>query len=164
MYQYRPVLLRSQRQPFHNQISASPFMPQLNQTNRLGGPESWSGLVNPAGLWNSSGLGNLESLGYPGGLGNFGNLGYANWMAPVNQTGFNPLGQLMGLGGPGGLGGLGGPPGWGNYGNPMGWMGLGNNIGQGQPGMLGGLFNLGKGTIGGLGMLSNLINLGKFFY
>ncbi|WP_428911827.1 hypothetical protein [Niallia sp. Krafla_26] len=150
MYPYKPVYFRNQRQTFPNQIPAFPFhlqnqLPLLNQMNGIGRPGGWSSLVHPGGFWN------------PGGLGSFGSLGHKNWTAPVNQMGLNVFGQMMGLGG------LGGPPGWGSYGNPMSLMGLGNNIGYGQPGMLGGMLNIGKGALGGLGMLSNLISLGKFF-
>ena len=138
MYHYRYATLRNHRQPYNNQFFTPPShlqyqWPQLNQINGLGRPADWNGLVNPAGWW---------SPGHP-----------VNWMAPLNQMGLNTHGQMMGWGG------FGGPVGWGNYGNPMGW---GNNMAKGQPGIFGGLLNVGKGALGGFGILSNLISLGKF--
>ena len=41
--------------------------------------------------------------------------------------------------------------------------GMGNNGGYGQPGMLGNLLTVGKGTMNGIGMLSSLMGMGKFF-
>ena len=49
----------------------------------------------------------------------------------------------------------------GRTGKPMGW---GNNGGYGQPGMLGNLLTVGKGTMNGIGMLSSLMGMGKFFF
>ena len=42
--------------------------------------------------------------------------------------------------------------------------GMGNNGGYGQPGMLGNLLTVGKGTMNGIGMLSSLMGMGKFFF
>lgn len=56
---------------------------------------------------------------------------------------------------------FGNSPGWGGQVSPMGW---GNNGGNGQPGMLGNLLSVGKGTMNGIGMLSSLIGMGKFFF
>ncbi|PDY31931.1 hypothetical protein COO17_31575, partial [Bacillus wiedmannii] len=56
---------------------------------------------------------------------------------------------------------FGNPPGWGGQVNPMGW---GNNGGNGQPGILGNLLTVGKGTMNGIGMLSSLLGMGKFFF
>ncbi|OOZ91106.1 hypothetical protein [Bacillus cereus] len=56
---------------------------------------------------------------------------------------------------------LGNSPGWGGQISPMGW---GNNGGYGQPGMLGNLLTVGKGTMNGIGMLSSLMGMGKFFF
>ncbi|MBB6444438.1 hypothetical protein [Bacillus benzoevorans] len=158
MYHYRYAQFGRQRQPYHHQISAPPFhlqaqMPHFNQINSLESPSDWNGLGSPSS-WNDQI--NPEGLWNPGGLAGFGSPGHPfNGTMPVNQKGLGNFGQMMGWGG------LGGPAGWESYGNPMGW---GNNMGQGLPGMFGGLFKVGKGALGGLGMLSNLISLGKFFY
>lgn len=42
--------------------------------------------------------------------------------------------------------------------------GMGNNGGYDQPGMLGNLLTVGKGTMNGIGMLSSLMGMGKFFF
>ncbi len=41
--------------------------------------------------------------------------------------------------------------------------GMGNNGGYGQPGMLGNLLTVGKGTMNGIGMLSSLMGMGSSF-
>ncbi|MGG3563285.1 hypothetical protein ABES03_16970 [Neobacillus rhizosphaerae] len=96
------------------------------------------------------------------------------WTQPVNHTGLfaqghhaslmPPFSNPFGFGSNGkhaNLGGFGNPAAWGGQVNPMGW---GNNGGNGQPGMLGGLLKMGKGTMNGIGILSSLISVGKFLF
>ncbi|KAB2332158.1 hypothetical protein F7731_17890 [Cytobacillus depressus] len=186
MYYYRYAKLRGQRQPYNNKFSASPLhlqhqMPELNQENDLGIPAGWSDPDHPGGLWGPGpeGLASFSSLKHP--VNQVGTQVHsAGWMPvnpvglntqvyptgwmSVNPAGFSTQGQMVGWGD------LGGPVGWGSYGNPAGWgsqgipMGWGNFMGQGQPGMFGGLLKVGKGALGGLGTLSNLINVGKMLY
>ncbi|WP_166703097.1 hypothetical protein [Bacillus albus] len=90
------------------------------------------------------------------------------WAQPFNHAGMFAQGHLAALLSPpakafnfntnNNWGIFGNPPGWGGQVNPMGW---GNN---GQPGMLGNLLTVGKGTMNGIGMLSSLIGMGKFFF
>ncbi|PET31874.1 hypothetical protein COD75_13530 [Bacillus anthracis] len=92
------------------------------------------------------------------------------WAQPFNHTGMFAQGHLAALLSPpakafkfsnnnGGI--FGNSPGWGGQVSPMGW---GNNGGYGQPGMLGNLLTVGKGTMNGIGMLSSLMGMGKFFF
>ncbi|MEF7656721.1 hypothetical protein MQW34_16090 [Bacillus sp. ZJS3] len=92
------------------------------------------------------------------------------WAQPFNHTGMFAQGHLAALLSPpakafkfntnnGGI--FGNSPGWGGQISPMGW---GNNGGYGQPGMLGNLLTVGKGTMNGIGMLSSLMGMGKFFF
>ncbi|MBG9855264.1 hypothetical protein [Bacillus wiedmannii] len=92
------------------------------------------------------------------------------WAQPFNHTGMFAQGHLAALLSPpvkpfnsnaNNWGVFGNPPGWGGQVNPMGW---GNNGGNGQPGMLGNLLTVGKGTMNGIGMLSSLLGMGKFFF
>ncbi|AZJ21261.1 MULTISPECIES: hypothetical protein [Bacillus] len=90
------------------------------------------------------------------------------WAQPFNHAGMFAQGHLAALLSPpakafnfntnNNWGIFGNPPGWGGQVSPMGW---GNN---GQPGMLGNLLTVGKGTMNGIGMLSSLIGMGKFFF
>ncbi|UJA77279.1 hypothetical protein LSF16_14655 [Bacillus cereus] len=92
------------------------------------------------------------------------------WAQPFNHTGMFAQGHLAALLSPpakafkfntsnGGI--FGNSPGWGGQISPMGW---GYNGGYGQPGMLGNLLTVGKGTMNGIGMLSSLMGMGKFFF
>ncbi|KMP24254.1 hypothetical protein TU49_00620 [Bacillus cereus] len=92
------------------------------------------------------------------------------WAQPFNHTGMFAQGHLAALLSPpakafkfsnNNWGIFGNPPGWGGQISPMGW---GNNGGYGQPGMLGNLLTVGKGTMHGIGMLSSLMGMGKFFF
>ncbi|PFB26173.1 hypothetical protein [Bacillus cereus] len=93
------------------------------------------------------------------------------WAQPFNHTGMFAQGHLAALLSPpanpfhfntnNNWGILGNSPGWGGQISPIGW---GNNGGNGQPGMLGNLLTVGKGTMNGIGMLSSLIGMGKFFF
>ncbi|MED0875614.1 hypothetical protein [Bacillus mobilis] len=94
-----------------------------------------------------------------------------SWPQPFNHTGMFAQGHIAALLSPpakpfnfntnNNWGVFGTPPGWGGQISPMGW---GNNGGYGQPGMLGNLLSVGKGTMNGIGMLSSLIGMGKFFF
>lgn len=158
MGHYRYTNLRRQSQPYHNQFSASPLHLQtLNQENDFESPAGWSGQVNQAG-WLS-----------PGSLAGFGGPGHpVNWATNGNQASFS----MQGHSGPVNQSGMytqGHMGGWGVYGNPVGWnqgvpMGWGNFMGQGRPGMFGGLIKVGKGALGGLGLLNNLISVGRIFF
>lgn len=92
------------------------------------------------------------------------------WAQPFNHAGMFAQGNLAALLSPPAKafkfntnkwGAFGNSPGWGGQVNPMGW---GNNGGYGQPGMLGNLLTVGKGTMNGIGMIGSLIGMGKFFF
>ncbi|WP_212935014.1 hypothetical protein [Bacillus hominis] len=92
------------------------------------------------------------------------------WAQPFNHTGMFAPGHLAALLSPPAKafnfnankwGVFGNPPAWGGQVSPMGW---GNNGGNGQPGMLGNLLAVGKGSMNGIGMISSLIGMGKFFF
>ncbi|WP_263704337.1 hypothetical protein [Bacillus thuringiensis] len=114
-----------------------------------GHPANWTPLQGP--------VGNFQKPPLP-------------WAQPFNHTGMFAQGHLAALLSPpakafkfntnnGGI--FGNSPGWGGQISPMGW---GNNGGYGQPGMLGNLLTVGKGTMNGIGMLSSLMGMGKFFF
>ncbi|MED2790135.1 hypothetical protein P4256_00090 [Bacillus wiedmannii] len=92
------------------------------------------------------------------------------WAQPFNHTGMFAQGHLAALLSPPAKAFNFNTNNWGVFGNPLGWggqvrpMGWGNNGGYGQPGMLGNLLTVGKGTMNGIGMLSSLIGMGKFFF
>ena len=89
------------------------------------------------------------------------------WAQPFNHTGMFAQGHLAALLSPPAKAFNFNTNNWGVFGNPLGWggqvspMGWGNN---GQPGMIGNLLTVGKGTMNGIGMLSSLIGMGKFFF
>ncbi|MGH0924859.1 hypothetical protein [Bacillus pacificus] len=106
---------------------------------------------------------------FPGHAGNFQKPPLP-WAQPFNHTGMFAQGHLAALLSPpakafkfnsNNWGIFGNSPGWGGQISPMGW---GNNGGYGQPGMLGNLLTVGKGTMNGIGMLSSLMGMGKFFF
>ncbi|KLT16006.1 hypothetical protein AA980_20660 [Neobacillus vireti] len=108
-------------------------------------PFPWAQPVNHAGIF---GQGHTTALLPP----------------PANPFGFSASGQQAnwgGFGNPAGLGGQVNPMGWGGPWTPMGW---GNNGGKGQPGILGGLLKVGKGTMNGMGIISSLFGVGKFLF
>ncbi|GAB6566396.1 MULTISPECIES: hypothetical protein [Bacillus] len=116
-----------------------------------GHPANWAPLPGHAGF-------NFQKASLP-------------WPQPFNHTGMFAPGHIAALLSPPAnpfhfntnnhWGIFGNSPGWGGQISPMGW---GNNGGNGQPGMLGNLLTVGKGTMNGIGMLSSLIGMGKFFF
>ncbi|WP_419180401.1 hypothetical protein [Bacillus xiapuensis] len=102
------------------------------------------------------------------------------WEQPVNHAGMFAQGHLAALvppfANPFGFSASGQQANWGGFGNPVVWggqvnhMGWGapigwvNNNGNGQPGILGGLIKVGKGTMNGIGIISSLIGVGKFLF
>ncbi|MBY7112322.1 hypothetical protein ILT06_15625 [Bacillus sp. 17RED48] len=175
MHQYWYLNSNGNGEQYNNQISMSSLysQPQIIKAQGMDGlkvPENWSCRVYPFG-WDSpanyTGF-NPEpppfSLGQP--------IHYAGMMPHGYPANWAPLqGHLAALLSPpakpfhfntnNNWGILGNSPGWGGQISPMGW---GNNGGNGQPGMLGNLLTVGKGTMNGIGMLSSLIGMGKFFF
>ncbi|MED0903070.1 hypothetical protein CN327_29615 [Bacillus cereus] len=132
-------------------------------------PFSWGQPIHYAGMMPQGHPANWTPL--PGHAGfNFQKPPFP-WAQPFNHTGMFAQGHLAALLSPpakpfhfntnNNWGILGNSPGWGGQISPMGW---GNNGGNGQPGMLGNLLTVGKGTMNGIGMLSSLIGMGKFFF
>ncbi|KAA0760812.1 hypothetical protein [Bacillus sp. SH5-2] len=115
-----------------------------------GHPANWTPLPGHAGF-------NFQKPPFP-------------WAQPFNHAGMFAQGHLAALLSPPAKafkfntnkwGAFGNSPGWGGQISPMGW---GNNGGYGQPGMLGNLLTVGKGTMNGIGMIGSLIGMGKFFF
>ncbi|MBE7105107.1 hypothetical protein FT637_19305 [Bacillus cereus] len=131
-------------------------------------PFSWSQPIHYVGMMPQGNPANWTPL--PGHAGfNFQKPPFP-WAQPFNHTGMFAQGHLPALLSPpaklfnfntNNWGVFGNPPGWGGQVSPMGW---GNNGGNGQPGMLGNLLTVGKGTMNGIGMISSLIGMGKFFF
>ncbi|PKJ55659.1 hypothetical protein [Bacillus sp. SN10] len=191
MHQYWYLNSKGDEEHYNNQISMSSLysQPQITKAegmNDLKIPENWSCRVYPFG-WDSpanyTGF-NPQILpfssGYPIHYTGMMPQGQpANWTPLPGQAGFNfqkppfPWAQPfnhMGMFAQGHLAALLSPPAkafkfstnnWGVFGNSQGW---GNNGGYGQPGMLGNLLTVGKGTMNGIGMISSLIGMGKFFF
>jgi hypothetical protein len=137
---------------FNSQTSPFSWAQPFNYAGMMpqGHPANWAPLPGYAGF-------NFQKPPFP-------------WAQPFNHTGMFAQGHLAALLSPptkafnfssNNWGVFGNPPGWGGQVNPMGW---GNNGGNGQPGMLGNLLTVGKGTMNGIGMISSLIGMGKFFF
>ncbi|MBX0352779.1 hypothetical protein ACW4EZ_16065 [Bacillus toyonensis] len=137
---------------FNSQTSPFSWAQPINYAGMMpqGHPANWAPLVGHAGF-------NFQKSAFP-------------WAQPFNHTGMFAQGHLAALLSPpanpfnfstNNWGIFGKPAGWGGQVTPMGW---GNNGGNVQPGMLGNLLTVGKGTMNGIGMISSLIGIGKFFF
>ena len=170
MNQYWYLNLKGNEEHYNHQISMSSLYVQtkITKADEMSGlkiSENWSCRFYPVG-WDSP-VNWTPSPGHT--CFNFQKPPFP-WAQPFNHTGMFAQGHLAALLSPpakafkfntsnGGI--FGNSPGWGGQISPMGW---GYNGGYGQPGMLGNLLTVGKGTMNGIGMLSSLMGMGKFFF
>ncbi|ONG98134.1 hypothetical protein [Bacillus cereus] len=164
MHQYRYLNSKGNEEHYNYQVSMSSLyvQPQITKAdgmNDLKIPENWSCRFYPVGSDSPANYTAFNPQSPPFSLDQ-----------PIHYAGMMPQGHLAALLSPpakafkfsnnnGVI--FGNSPGWGGQVSPMGW---GNNGGYGQPGMLGNLLTVGKGTMNGIGMLSSLMGMGKFFF